>query len=782
MTLHAATTALGLTAAAAVLWELLARAGASPATWLRHRPVSALDRWGVTGLLGLIAFGTSLLGLALTGLFVPVLVLAALPVVALAGRPRGIIASPMAGAVAEASRFPRLALAALGLGALPAVPWFLCPGVDQDTLAYHLGFPWTCLGLHRMPLTEVPWTFQLSLPFDLAHALPLVLGEDRLARALLLGAAAAATAVVAGRFRGDRNVGWLGGLLALSSPALLGLSTVTKNDLAGAACLVAGGVLWLEAGSLTAAVLLGAAVAVKLTNAPLVALWLLLMSPSNRRRSMPACLAVALLPIAPWLVKAWLATGNPVHPLLWRLFPDAGWGAANDDAVRAMGVWAPETFRPRELLRAWLTAWWRDFPLPALGLVLLAAAGRVRAAAVIAAGSLVTLGAGHMARFVAPSAWLAAVLVPPAIDRLAGRASRTAAALVAFIALVSIWRSPAARTGPWADAGLPVAAVRAADLTTYDAALRSPALLRTRRLLSIGEERTYRLPGRVLYNGFLGETPLVWRLARTSRNGPELARRVRQLGVTTIWYNFVSVERASDFAASFPWNDRMLRLWWDFCRRHLEIRRAPDRVDGRGGGICLFGLRDRPLDPAPATPWFLPGAETAIREARILRDSRKDRDSIRAFERILAVVPGTFYIQNQLGLVYYAMEDWPRAAAAFRPSVRAGMYDCVNLPSYGAAIIYEGALDEAIAVITRSIEVYDADSPNRVNLAWALRERAVRSLKAGQRAASARDLDAAENALAEVPSDRKEFWSEPRREVAALVQASREALAKRQKP
>jgi hypothetical protein len=421
----------------------------------------------------------------------------------------------------------------------------------------------------------------------------------------------------------------------------------------------------------------------------------------------------------------------------------------------------------------------RDFPLPALGLVLLAAAGRARAAAVIAVGSLATLGAGHMARFVAPSAWLAAVLVPAAIDRLVGRAARTAAALVAFLALVVIWRSPAARMAPWADASLSVDAVRAADLTTYDAALRSPVLRRTRRLLSIGEERTYRLPGRVLYNGFPGETPLVWRLARTSRNGAELARRVRQLGSTTVWYNLVSVERASHFAASFPWDDRMLRLWWDFCRRRLEVRAAPARVDGRGGGIYVFGLRARPLAQAPAAVWFLPGAETAIREARILRDSRQDREAIRAFDRVLAVVPGTYYFANQLGLVYYAMEDWPRAAAAFRPSVRAGMIDAVNLPSYGAAIIFLGALDEAVAVISRSLVVYDTAPPNRVNLAWALRERAVRSLKAGRAADAGRDLDAAENALAEVPADRKEFWSEPRREVAELVKESREALARR---
>jgi len=804
--LHAAATVFLLTAAAAVLWDLLARAGGAPAGWLAHRPAGALDRWGVRGLLGLITLGTCLLAFALTGLFVPAIVVGILPVLALAAWPRPGCSSPLAAAIAQATTLPRAGLAVLGLGALPALGWLMSPRVDQDSLAYHLGFPWACLTACKVPLTEVPWTFHLGLPFDLAYAVPLALGEDRLARWLILGAAAAATSVAAGRAlaRGDRTAGWLGALLALSSPALLGLSTVTKNDLGGAACLVAGAILWLEDGSLAAAALLGASVAVKLTNAPLAVLWLIVVRPRSRQgRGVPAsagtppavlvAAAVGCLPAIPWLVKSWLATGNPVHPLLWRVFPSLGWSEANDAAIRAMGVWAPETFRPRELLRAWLGGWWRDFPLPALGLAGLALAGRARAAGTIAAGSLVTLGAGHMARFLAPSAWLAAVLVPEALARATGRASRTAAALIAFLAVVAIWRSPAARTVPWADAAVPADAVRAADLTTYDRAVRDLALADAsvrvsrdretrrlpRRLLSIGEERTYRLPGRVLYNGFPGETPLVWRLARTSRSGTELARRVRQLGVSVVWYNLVSVERASYFAGSFPWDDRQLRLWHGFCRGRLEVRRIPDRLDGRGGAIYLFGLRARPLDPPADAVWFLPGAETSIVEARLLRDARRDREAAAAFEHVLAVAPRTYYFMDQLGLVYYAMGDWPRAAAAFAPSVRAGMVDGANLPSYGAAIIYLGRLDEAVTVITRCIAIYDTDAPNRVNLAWALRERADRSLKAGRLDAAARDLDDAANALAEVPTDPKAFYAAPRREVAELVEKSRGALARR---
>ncbi len=163
----------------------------------------------------------------------------------------------------------------------------------------------------------------------------------------------------------------------------------------------------------------------------------------------------------------------------------------------------------------------------------------------------------------------------------------------------------------------------------------------------------------------------------------------------------------------------------------------------------------------------------------MLRDARRDREAISAFDRVLASTPGVFYFMDQLGLVYYAMEDWRGVARTMEPSVRAGMIDAANLPSYGAALTYLGRLDEAVAVITRAIAVYDTDSPNRVNLAWALRERAERSMRSGRLDAAAADLDAASNALAEVPADSKAFWAGPRREVADLVAESRRALALR---
>jgi len=783
--IRGAATFLALAAAAAVLWDLLARAGASPAAWLRHRPLGSLDRWGFGFLLGLVALGTALLGVALTGLFAKPVVLAVLPALALAARAG--LPSPLALAVRAAVSLPRGGIAAAAFALLPAIAWLPSPRVDQDSLAYHLGFPAQCLLAGRSPLDWVPWTFHLSLPFDLAHAIPLALGEDRLARWLLLGAFAAGCAVVAGRAlgRGDRRSGWLGPLLALSAPGFFWLTTVTKNDLGAAACLVAGAILWLEEGSPAGAALLGAAVAVKITNAPLAVAWLLLA----RRRVVPAsagttavALAAALLvlPAAPWLAKSWLSTANPVYPLLWRVFPSPGWSAANNAAVDATGAWMPETFRPHGLIRAWLSSWWRDFPLPFLGLGLLLAAGRARPAGVIVLGSLTTLAFGHMARLLVPAAWLAAALTPAALSRLAGRAARTAAALAAFVALVAIWRSPSARSAPWLDACLPAGAVRAADLTTYDSAVRSLAGTAPRRLLSVGEERTYRLPARAVCNGFIGETPLVWLMVRTSADEARLERRFRQLGAGLVWYNVVSVERASYFAASFPWDDRMLRLYQTFCRRWLEVKRGPDRIDARGGGICLFGLRARPLDPPADAVWFLPGAETAIRAARLLRDGGRTREASRAFERVLAAAPRTGYFVNQLGFLRFGAGDWAGAARTLRPFVEEGMVDSVNLPSYGAAIIYLGRADEAERILLRCLSIYDTAAPNRVNLAWARQQKAVAAMNAGRLADAARDLDGAMNELAEVPTDPKAFYADARRQVAALVLGSRGDLARRE--
>ena len=188
-----------------VLWELVARIGAGllPAFGIK-RP-GALGRFGFGILLGWQAIGIAYLGLALAGLFHPLVLVAVAGGLALLSRamrePR-ILARE---AVTEILGYGR-EWCALPVLLLPVILLMLLPETGHDSWLYHLGLPWQYLMAGRATFDNVWFApYHVPAPFEMAYALPLVLGDDRLAKGVVLSCFLAASAVFAWFVTGEGN-------------------------------------------------------------------------------------------------------------------------------------------------------------------------------------------------------------------------------------------------------------------------------------------------------------------------------------------------------------------------------------------------------------------------------------------------------------------------------------------------------------------------------------------------------------------------------------------------
>jgi len=284
---------------------------------------------------GLGLAGALVLGLGLVGtLFPPVLWVVAAALIASGGFPSAMALFP--------EGTPRLAVALAALVAVAALPGALAPEVTYDALAYHLGAPELFLRLHRivrcdhMMFTDFPLAIQMSYLLGLALG-----GGDGAAKlvhfALGIGSVGAA-AFLGGRLGGRTAAGWAAACFA-ATPMLATQMTKANADL-GVVLPAAAGAWWLagprRGSSLAmAGLLFGCAAASKLTGGYAlcaglaVAVALGTRAKPTRVSAAAILVAAAAVPLVPWLAKAWLAAGNPVHPFLSRWLGGVGWTAAN---------------------------------------------------------------------------------------------------------------------------------------------------------------------------------------------------------------------------------------------------------------------------------------------------------------------------------------------------------------------------------------------------------------------------------------------------------------------
>jgi hypothetical protein len=314
-----ATLALGMVGWSTALFALAA-AGALRAPWLRAAALAA-----------------AVAGLAL-----------AVPAAARAWRARGRRAAPRPDEAAALACLA-LALAAFGLLALdPRVEW------DADT--YHLTLPRIFLEQHGF--VRIPFFVYSTWPLatELLYAVALAVRDHVLATAVHFGCGCllvAGAARVARRAAGP-PAGILAAALLLVDPAFAFEIRVAYVDLAFALLFFLGYCAWEPAGAAAdpgrrrallalAGIFLGGAAATKVVGglAPAVFAALELARGLVRRRPARALLgdvACLLLPAfalaAPWALRSFTLTGDPLHPALYAIFRGGGEEWSADLAAR----------------------------------------------------------------------------------------------------------------------------------------------------------------------------------------------------------------------------------------------------------------------------------------------------------------------------------------------------------------------------------------------------------------------------------------------------------------
>lgn len=273
----------------------------------------------------------------------------------------------------------KAALAAvLGFILFHALVNALAPPVGWDALAYHLAIPRFYLDADAV--RRIPWLLHSYWPhlMELIYAAPLAFGQESCAALIhaLVCAALVLTVFRLGREEDGEAAGWSAAALLAAQPAFLEVAAEPHCDGALAlfhllACLA----LWRwskrgGSGLLAAAGLCsGLAAAVKLQGLALsgtLLVWLLI--DSRRRAGAAAFVFWAALPAAPWYLKTWLASGNPVWPFYSGLL-----GGRSQPELVAEGLVRISAWRfPRDA-----GLFWRYGPqfllLPAAGLAALGA-------------------------------------------------------------------------------------------------------------------------------------------------------------------------------------------------------------------------------------------------------------------------------------------------------------------------------------------------------------------------------------------------------------------------
>jgi 4-amino-4-deoxy-L-arabinose transferase-like glycosyltransferase len=367
---NAAAIGTGLLNLLTALWLGLIAVGLG--SWFLTRLVSPALPWPDVvifgaglglGTLGLLSFGAGLLGwfspVAAYAVTIILTVLSLLPLLQLwrmLPRPLRLTAPPPAALIFLALLF----LLTLSLALLPPADW--------DGLFYHLTGPKLYLQASGITSADIP---HLSFPslMEMLFAWAMLLRGDIAAKLLhfLYGLLLAGLVYrIALRFWGQ-TAAWSGLLLFASMPLVNMLAGWAYNDLALAFYQLAA-LYWLidwvsgksekkQSSLIISGIFAGLAMGLKYTSfvTPLVLFAIIAYYGFRRARNLQftiynllAFALPALLMAAPWYIKNWAFTGNPVYPFLFDVFGGHLWDSFRAEWYAAGGTGIG--FKPSTLL------------------------------------------------------------------------------------------------------------------------------------------------------------------------------------------------------------------------------------------------------------------------------------------------------------------------------------------------------------------------------------------------------------------------------------------------
>ncbi len=640
---------------AAVLWVMAAPAHSAPTTWetyLAPLLTGALVAWVAAGLgerliarflplsrglalaysiaLGFGALSFAVMALALCRCLSDGSVAGLLCVAAVALPPRRSLTN-LGGGLRDAFAHPQgspgvaLAFSLLLLMAISYLAIGLCPPFDTDSLRYHLRFPELYLQAHTFVYPERNHFAHFPLGAEMLYTIGLALGGPSGANLIAVVAGMACLlgiySLAARRF--SPPAGIAAAAVFATTPLVGCLFGATVTDLFVCLYVVLGvGAVWNGreeqggpslvlaglCGGLAATTKLGGATAVAL-----MAVWAAVAGPRNvgvGLRRLLTVAAPAALVVAPWVIKTWVVTGNPVFPFLPQLLDGRGWRpewtAAYASEVRSYGHMGGGLL-DYVLSPLWLTLRWQEYGTPAplgplylallVGLALLGRRGRpVWGMTAWCAGFFgLWLLTAQVARFVLPGLAVLSIVAGFVVAELGkglsqGRPSipvPTAAILLALAAWTWYWQWTAYQPYLFLTGRMTKDEYLGLHANYYPVAqYANRELPPGSRILFVGETLSYglRVPA-LVETGFAGVTAVD--LANRTRSPAELARAIRDLGFTHVLYNRNTSRQA--------WAKKLHYFAWrhDAARRRFEQMLVEADALNYWEGVCLYRVTPR---------------------------------------------------------------------------------------------------------------------------------------------------------------------------------------------
>jgi hypothetical protein len=753
---HWAKVAAGATALAFILFSL-AGSGRAALGFIRAPRLSASEEFSMQGLAGTGLFCTAVFALGLAGLLFPMVMLgawgAALAIAAFR-RP----ARPAWPAGGTSGAVVVLLLVVLAT-------FSLAPEATEDALVYHLGAPAHFLSIHKIadaPHLKFRWPL---LTENLSASFAGVLGPAvyrwtgfALLSILLFGWIR--------RIWGE-TAALIGLFCLLASPGQATLATLVKPDVFASAFVLLAVILWTERSTPATAFLcgtaLGFAYCTKQTTVAAGAgmvLWHLFRPEPVRWKHAIVGFAVAVLS---FLARSWLATRNPIYPF-W--FGGLGWSALSP-ALYWYG-WPPADLLPGNpaltatSLGRFLTA---EAPLALFGIAVLVASRQPNSASGRHVFRLLTWTAGSVvvlvwvfkapySRFFIPFLPVLFALGAAGVARLAASHRRLAMGLAACILVPGFIRviALANLSGPVPKLTLPASLgvenpedYLARTLTGYQRAvvLARSTLAGPGRLLVVGDARGALFsPDHVTVSQDIPDFSLILAVARESRDGEEIRRRFRQLGITTVALNYVNSLRLGRLYAALgaQWKDAELARYYGYFSRYGEQAGPADAYDLNNGGWVFFRIRKTPKTtgvakgnagraaPAPgagrpahamlatiAMFTFLPGTEGLSSEWK----GENAWSHLARLNRLARIAPGVADYRCRLGVALDQAGDYQNALIHLKAGLSAEFPEAAPYGALGLILKSRGQAREAREAFRRAAAlepenpVYCAESMGR---------------------------------------------------------------------
>ncbi len=631
--------------------------------------------------LGLAAGSLGMLGIGLTGLFRPWLFVPAALLAAAAGwitrpsRPVQARTPAHAGEDLVPAWVTGLAVALACLSLLLNAFSALAPETGYDSLIQHLGDPRDYLAEGRIRFNDLSFLAQHPAAIEMLYAWLLPFGGDSAARLLhvALGALGAWTfGVWTLKLRTRHDAFLLGSLLYLTPfIGIISARSYVDNGLLfyGAASLLA------ATGSPLQGVMVGMALGTKYIGGFFLVGWLAALAATGQWRMLLPFLAGTALSAGWWGGRNWLNTGNPVYPFGYGLLGGIGWddwsaseysgelgsyGRVAGLAAKPSIPWLAVVHDRGALDDGSLGPFYL-MALPLLFLVRgLPMAGRTAGWSAAAVWCL-WLFSPRQVRYAVPLLPLLLAALLPALVSARDAWKRTSRATGLLIALflpiqllisfeaLYVWVNPLyvmggalSREKYLANIVEPRDPATGSSLYLQEAQ-RLPGLLWPgSRTYILGDAKKYYMRGDYLVNA-LFNPPLFARIIRESGKPADVARRLRQRGVTHVLYNIGGSIHIEYTHRMFRWNDRELRLLEDFFSGWMK---PIDRLQSSEGDpmYLLFELKPGRHEWPP----YLPGVDTRIAFVEQAVNEGRREEGRREVRTLEGRYPSSAYLRRRL--------------------------------------------------------------------------------------------------------------------------------------